>query len=178
MNTETDLEIPTMKKCGRCQKYLPKDLFYRNRKTADGLACYCRRCESARKKEARASNPGLIIVHRENGKKWYIKNKEHKLNKNKEWKENNPSKWRNINLKSRFGITNEDYNQILEKQNNCCPICGKHKDEFKEFMAVDHCHKTGQVRGILCRKCNLGIGHLNDDIFLLEKSINYLNSYK
>ena len=67
---------------------------------------------------------------------------------------------------------------MLNLQNNSCSICKKHKDEFTYHLVVDHCHTTGKIRGLLCKKCNLGIGHLNDDITILENSIEYLKKHK
>lgn len=171
-------DMPTMKKCGDCKKVLSKDNFYKNKQTKDGLDFYCRRCQSEKKKKQREESSELVEKHRENGREWYVINKEYKKAQNKEWRENNISKFRNINLKRRFGITLEEYDSILNKQKDCCAICGIHKDEFSYQMVVDHSHTTGKVRGVLCRKCNLGIGHLNDDISLLEKSIEYLNKHK
>ena len=54
---------------------------------------------------------------------------------------------------------------------NCCPVTG---EESSKSLCVDHCHKTGKIRGVLCRACNSGIGHLKDDISLLKRAIVYL----
>lgn len=77
-------------------------------------------------------------------------------------------------LKRKFGITIEDYNQMFDDQEGCCAICGKHQSEFKTVFAVDHDHETCEVRGLLCSKCNIGIGNLQDNIIILEKAIKYL----
>lgn len=60
----------------------------------------------------------------------------------------------------KFGITEDQYNQMLEKQLGLCAICHK-PDTIK--LAVDHCHETGKVRGLLCKRCNMAIGLLDDD---------------
>jgi len=93
-------------------------------------------------------------------------------------KENHdPVAYRNQHLKRLYGITLDDYNQMLTEQNDCCAICkttepgGKHG----KFM-VDHCHDTGKVRGLLCKRCNIGLGEFNDDTSLLEKAVLYLRS--
>lgn len=72
----------------------------------------------------------------------------------------------------KFGLSMDDYKALLESQGGGCAICGK--TEEARALAVDHCHKTGRVRGILCRACNTGIGHLQDDPILLGKAIEYL----
>ncbi len=89
-----------------------------------------------------------------------------------------PDSQRERNLKKDFGISVSDYEEMLAKQNYSCKICGVSAEEEKlrtsKRLAVDHCHTTGRVRGLLCRKCNTGLGNFNDDISLLCKSINYL----
>ena len=75
------------------------------------------------------------------------------------------------------GFTQEDFDSKLDEQGNKCAICGTDKPTAKNWHA-DHCHKTKTKRGILCQKCNMGIGLLNDDTELMEKAIMYLNQYK
>lgn len=66
------------------------------------------------------------------------------------------SRWEN--LKSTFGLSKEEYYSMLCTQKGCCLICGKHQSKFKRNLAVDHCHTTGRVRGLLCTTCNSGLG--------------------
>lgn len=73
--------------------------------------------------------------------------------------------------KHRYGITKEQYEQILEAQDGKCAICKR----FKKLV-VDHCHKTNRVRGLLCGGCNILLGHLDDDAKLLENGIAYLRT--
>ena len=81
-------------------------------------------------------------------------------------------------LRATFGITLEDYDNKLEEQNNSCAICGrKHRLETQRSLAVDHCHTTGLVRGLLCMNCNTAIGHFRDDKTLLQKAIDYLSTH-
>lgn len=86
-----------------------------------------------------------------------------------------PSKQRNNDLKRLYGITLNEYNQMLTEQNNKCAVCrttdpgGKHG----KFM-VDHCHTTGKVRGLLCKRCNIALGEVGDNISTLQKMIEYL----
>jgi Recombination endonuclease VII len=74
------------------------------------------------------------------------------------------------------GFTQEDYNQKLQEQNGRCAICGIENDNTKDLCA-DHDHKTGKKRGLLCHKCNTGIGLLQDDINILCKATDYLIHY-
>ena len=75
------------------------------------------------------------------------------------------------------GFTQEEFKQKLEEQGGVCAICGINKPTSISWHA-DHCHKTKTKRGVLCQKCNMGIGLLNDNTELMEKAIMYLNQYK
>ena len=86
----------------------------------------------------------------------------------------NKIRHKNSSLKSRFGITIEQYNVLLLKQNFRCAICLKSKTDNGKALAVDHNHTTGDIRGLLCNKCNFGIGQFDDNISLLKKTIRYL----
>ena len=76
-----------------------------------------------------------------------------------------------------YGLTIEQFNQMLVTQNHQCKICGtKEPKGFANQWAVDHCHRTGIVRGLLCTNCNKGIGYFNDSPFLLREVIKYLEA--
>lgn len=83
-----------------------------------------------------------------------------------------PEHNRRYNLKKFYGITPEEYDKILREQGGTCSIC--HGTETVGRLAVDHCHSTGRVRGLLCTNCNQAIGKLKDDSQLLRNAINYL----
>lgn len=76
-----------------------------------------------------------------------------------------------------YGITAEEYWEIYELQGGVCYICQRAKGTGKRALSVDHCHRTGVVRGLLCLPCNRNIlGHARDDIDFFERAIEYLNS--
>lgn len=92
------------------------------------------------------------------------------------------------NLKRRFGITIEMYNQMIKNQNGVCAICGdkesysNRKDNKIVRFSVDHCHKSQnngiiRIRGLLCQRCNIVLGRVNDSIPLLKKMVKYLDKY-
>ena len=107
----------------------------------------------------------------------------------KEWRKANPEKFKQhyINLKNRkgkdyfrdnalqknYGITLDDYYQMLSAQNNVCAICNRVCKTGK-FLAVDHCHETNKIRGLLCAACNMALGNFEDSCDFLEKAIKYL----
>lgn len=69
-----------------------------------------------------------------------------------------------------YGLTTEKYNKMVASQNGCCAICGLKLNK----PYIDHCHQTGLVRGVLCNKCNWGLGMFDDDIDLLASATSYL----
>lgn len=75
-------------------------------------------------------------------------------------------------IKSLYGLTPEEYENLLDKQNGLCGICMSSGVR----LAVDHDHVTKQVRGLLCHTCNTGLGKLGDNIEGIERALNYLNS--
>jgi len=120
----------------------------------------------------------VMYNHKEYQKEWRKSHKKYKkewFQKNKErYKEKYREKQKEYSLQKKYGITIEQYNEIFIKQNGCCKICNRHQSEFKRSLAVDHCHKTNKVRGLLCHHCNAAIGHLFEDVFIMEKAISYL----
>ena len=81
---------------------------------------------------------------------------------------------RDIKYKVNYGISLEDYNQLFEGQEGKCAICKKHQTELRIRLHVDHCHETGEIRGLLCSKCNLALGLFNDNPILLKRASEYI----
>jgi len=126
---------------------------------------------------------------REASRKWYQENKSRKsrawnlrnpdrvrANSKKWWEKNRESyvlKRRIYVLKSKYGLTLQEWEMMVLTQRNSCALCQK---EFKNRRSinVDHCHKTGKVRGLLCTPCNRGIGVLGDDEEGLERALKYV----
>lgn len=104
----------------------------------------------------------------------------------REWRKLNPDKVQESYKKGhpkkridsryrRYGITDDEYQQRLKEQNNLCAICGTDTPgrQHSSFH-VDHCHVTGKVRGLLCDKCNRGLGFFNDNPEALRNAADYL----
>lgn len=81
---------------------------------------------------------------------------------------------RDYDLKRKYGISAEEYDMLLDTQDNRCAICRKEWTEDTKRFAVDHNHDTGEVRGILCHGCNAGIGNLQDSARILRAAADYL----
>lgn len=125
-----------------------------------------------------------------------LTNKEKKALYDKQRRENNPEyysrkamEWSKRNrekvlissrknwIKTKYGISIDEYNQKLTQQNNCCAICEKHESTFQRRLAVDHDHTTGKVRDLLCTKCNLAFGYVDENPEILQKMIIYANRH-
>lgn len=101
-------------------------------------------------------------------RKYYYKNKKDRLQ---------AAKARSLQkLLNKFGLTMDKYNRMFEEQQGCCAICGKHQSELKYALGIDHNHITGQIRGLLCKSCNLGIGSLRGDfgVEVLQGAVIYI----
>ena len=92
-------------------------------------------------------------------------------------KDQRGGKTRNHHLRRKYGITLVDELQMLEEQKGLCRICKRHQDVVKFKFHVDHCHKTGKIRGLLCNKCNQALGNVSDSIEILYACIDYLKSF-
>lgn len=101
----------------------------------------------------------------------------------------NPNFWRLANrerhdallretqLQRKFGITTADYDRMVEAHGGSCAICRKPCQTGRR-LAIDHCHQTGIIRGLLCQGCNTGLGKFQDDPALLNAAAAYLLRFK
>jgi predicted metal-binding transcription factor (methanogenesis marker protein 9) len=71
----------------------------------------------------------------------------------------------------KYGLSSTEYNKLMSKTN--CDLCNREFDSSRN-KHIDHCHTTNVVRGVLCRQCNLALGHVKDDVSLLRRMINYI----
>lgn len=167
----------------------------KNGEKIEGQQLRCRICR--REKDMKWKNANRE-KHIASSSRWRNENKEHYLEwlrqdrlinpeKHKKWKNISKEKqgrnWRRKEAMDKYGFTIENYEKMLEVQNNLCAICFKSETRKSRTegniarLCVDHCHKTNIVRGLLCSDCNTGIGKLNDSIETLQSAINYLNKY-
>ena len=96
----------------------------------------------------------------------------------KKWREKNPDKVKNKRYLERYGITYDQYLEMLKNQNHKCYICGTDEvDSRLEKLCVDHSHATGEVRKLLCHSCNCGLGHFKDNVQFLSNALSYLKEH-
>lgn len=91
------------------------------------------------------------------------------------WRDQNKDRAKDTQLRFKYGISLEDHVALFSKQFGRCAICGlEEKDAPRGKLFVDHCHATGEVRGLLCHHCNTGLGYFMDNPSLLSGAILYL----
>ncbi len=150
----------TMKQCSKCKGIKPKVDFSKFKHGKDGLKSWCKCC-------CKKAN---LIWQREN------KEKCREANKRSHKKNYCPDKNRELKLLSRYNISLEQYKVQEKYQDYKCIICGASEGRAGKRLQVDHCHTTGEIRGLLCDNCNGGLGQFKDSTKRLNNAIKYLES--
>lgn len=131
-----------MKLCKGCLVTKSHTEFY---KKLDGLSYYCKVCTQAKQKEYEYKTP---LYKRNNNNKAYHRKR-----------------------LGKYGLTQNQFEMIMNRQLNRCAICGKEAPRWY----IDHDHKDGKVRGLLCFSCNVGLGSFKDEVISLKRAIAYLS---
>ena len=149
--------------CSKCEDHKPSAEFY---KRASGrLSNICKKC------------------HAENGAVW----RQNNPNKNREYyraaKKNDPIKLIEYNqyyhIYRKYGLSGDEFRRMYDERGGKCDICGYVTPiRGHDRINIDHCHDTGHIRGLLCRKCNSAIGFLSDDPLRLQSAVGYLEEAK
>ena len=153
-----------MRKCPKCLENKHIDCFY-----TTGNHRRCKTCVNIDNKEYRDNNPEKV---RNLYKYWRNNNKEKFKDYHKRWRLANSDKVHSYRLKSKYGISKMDYNNLITIQDNKCAIC---EEIFISTPHIDHCHKTGKIRGLLCGTCNRSLGLLKDNSRVVENMLKYLD---
>ena len=140
--------------CTKCAIEKPTIDFYPDLNRKKGFYPSCRECV---KKTA---------------KRWARENPEKRRIYNQRWRQKHPDHWRRLSL-AKYGLEPEDYDAILESQNGLCAICAR-ECVTGRALHVDHDHATGYVRGLLCHKCNSGLGQFADSPDVVRAALAYL----
>lgn len=147
-NSSQSNDVP-VKLCPKCRLWLQASLFSPNKNSKGGLASWCKACCAKRAKETVT-----------------------------------PEKQRDRDLRHKYGITKKQYDQMIETQRGLCAICGKPETRIDSHtrrpmsLRVDHDHKTGQVRELLCDGCNIILGMADDDFNRLRAIADYAERHK
>lgn len=141
--------LPAKRKCRLCQLVKLSREFRVNRSHPSAYLCtLCKACEAAQSRQWRNKNMEKV-------------------------KKSNTGSWRKATLR-RLGISEQDFQTMRIAQNGVCAICGGGPVGRNKVLSIDHCHTTGRVRGLLCGRCNVGLGQFNDCSYLLDKASAYL----
>jgi hypothetical protein len=159
-----------VKRCSKCGELKPLTAFYRQETCRDGYRNDCEACFAARSKQ------------------WYLRNREHAIAQVKSWQQANPERVkatrnasrprrraidRDARLRRVFGLSADEYSAMLAEQGGGCALCGRAPSPGRS-LHVDHNHETGVVRGLLCFRCNAGIGQFREDKIRLVNAAVYL----
>lgn len=164
--------------CNVCSKILTPEVWAKSRAAKKDYLCTPCANEKARNRRKNDpewaekirqyhrdySNTRLKTEDRQAYEKEYAKKNQKRI------KERNRA-WR---LKTTWGITPEQFDQLLFKQGNCCAICKRKEPTGVGRWHVDRCHKSEKIRGLLCSKCNHGLGMFQDSENILKAALNYL----
>jgi hypothetical protein len=148
-----------MKTCNKCKIEKETSEFSKKNKNPDGLQRQCKGCvkEAFDAWKVKTGHKSTAAARR-----WRLKNPErnkvHDLSKR---------------LRIKYGLTIDQYNQMIRAQNGQCAICC-----VKSALCVDHCHKNGNVRELLCNSCNTLLGHAKESEDILRSAIEYLKKFK
>lgn len=129
------------------------------------------------REEARRRRRGMSPEEREADRVYHAR-------KSKDWRANNPrirppaEAAFAARLWARFRMRVAEYEALLRAQNGVCAICGNEEGVAGRRLAVDHCHATGKIRGLLCALCNTGIGKLGDSSSALRRAVEYLERHE
>jgi len=140
----------SIKKCKSCLSQKPLNEFYNSKAGKGGKLSICAPCERERVAK---------------------------------WRDENPNKYKrarkNATLKTSFGITVEDFELMVDRQDNKCAICGlKGEESVFGTLCVDHNHHTGKIRELLCTHCNAAIGQLKESPKIMAAAIAYIEKHE
>ncbi len=193
-------EVQNSKRCGRCKEEKSLDCFG---VVKGKVRSYCRTCHNAQmntedlrteKKCPKCRETKPVTEFNRIGKRFQSQcrpcQQEYSRLKKEEYRQSGHADiyWRGYyeevrrwqSLLRKHGITKEEYERLEKKQGGLCAICRKKESEIYRGtllrLAVDHDHKTGKVRGLLCRACNLAIGKFGEDLETLKRAVAYLEA--
>ena len=143
--------------CDKCNQTLDEIFFGVDKTRKTGRRATCKKC---RNKHAKIAS-----------KIYYQKNKQKCIDADRAYRAKHMGISRAYRLTFKYGITPNDYDNMKQAQNGQCAICSMNK-----VLVIDHNHETGAVRDLLCHKCNIGLGHIENEEFR-KKALKYLDHH-
>jgi Recombination endonuclease VII len=141
--------------CLKCLQNKPHAEFYKDQRRRDGMQAWCKTCQAGYNR--------VYSRTTERGKRRYGAL--------------TPAQRRTRKVKFEYGVDPDTYDRMLSEQGGVCALCKKPETmKNRKNLCVDHDHQTGKVRGLLCQRCNQGLGWLGDTVEGLEAAIEYVRS--
>lgn len=137
-----------MKICRVCGIGKPLSDYNRKVSSKDGKRSDCRDCQKEYHRKRYAENPERHKAITRKNQRLYTAKK--------------------------HNLSESDLEELYDLEGHSCAICGIHENDYGKYLAIDHCHSTGRVRGLLCTNCNTGLGNFRDDLSLLLRAVDYL----
>ena len=180
--------------CYRCGDRNPEN-FYKDKTRGCGYSSRCKKCNGEVTEPLRKQKPKTMDILPDGSFKYCPQcDSEKEVNEfyESQWRrdgrssickkcradtyDNNKEGIKFKRILSTFGLTKEEYMKMLDEQDGVCGICHQRERSIRfKYLAVDHCHITGKIRGLLCHRCNKGLGHFADSIELFQNAISYLS---
>lgn len=151
------------KVCTQCGKSKPKSKFYNKTGVKCGKTAACKVCTNIKVKEYQDLNAAKVAA------------------RTLKYRRNNKAKFKDISLRFHYGIGLEKYTEMALQQNGKCAICNLvpiGKSKINNILCVDHDHRTGAVRSLLCNACNNGLARFNDNIDTMKSAIEYIKNHR
>jgi hypothetical protein len=155
--------------CTKCKEVKDCSLFHNSKDKKNGFTSQCKSCRNKQRKNNYWLSPEY--------------NREKTAEYRRTLKNTDPEKAflsnRRTKLKQAYGISLEEYSEMLCKQEDKCAVCGKeHLEEPNKRLVVDHCHTSGKIRGLLCNNCNTALGLVKESVQVVEKLKDYIITHK
>jgi hypothetical protein len=198
------ITVEQTKRCSMCGETKPLTEFYVERKRrGDGYGGRCKPCLAVHIRQRRQQDSATFREYdrrwreknpekkqawdrryydqnkekvRAQANAYYGENRESIRAAEQQKRQDDPGKYRLVERRralAKYGLSLEDYDRLLEEQGGVCAICGQ-RCKTGRNLAVDHCHTSGKVRGLLCGACNSGLGHFKEDPALFAAAVGYL----
>jgi hypothetical protein len=167
-----------MKRCSSCEHVLPLDRFHLDKGKKDGRSSRCRRCAIRIAREHQSAHADERAEYMQGYRR---KNRSRYNALLREWRAKNPGRDKVIASRARhnyrlriYGLTNDQFLELLSSQSGACGICGSVFGAGD--IVIDHDHRTGAARGLLCQRCNRGLGCFRDDATIMSTAADYVRA--
>ena len=164
--------------CPQCKnsKPLNSDYFYRSKQTKSGFRPWCKICVNKSNQKYNEQHRDAQVRRVLKSRNRCAESKQAHVDAQKIYRKRNPLKYRDTCVATKFNLPKGWYSAKLEECKGKCEICGTEQlsERHKKYLAVDHCHETNKIRGLLCSRCNCGLGQFVHKPELLTAAIAYL----